>query len=157
MSGVHNLLSLEVEPLEMADQPSGHDFSLRSITDEVGAKLTGLSVYELPPGQTCWPYHFELGDEEWAIVVTGEVTLRTPAGERTLRAGDVVCFPPGPEGAHLFRNDGAETVRIAMPSTIPQGADACVYPDSGKVKVSGPGFIKRVALGPDRAYWEGER
>jgi uncharacterized cupin superfamily protein len=157
MSGLHNLLSLELEPHEMADKPAGHEFSGRSITDEVGARLTGIGVYELPPGQTSWPYHFELADEEWAIVITGEVTLRTPAGERTLRRGDVVCFPPGPEGAHLFRNDGAETVRFAMPSTIPQGADACVYPDSGKVKVSGPGFMKRIAVEPERGYWEGEQ
>ena len=89
-------------------------------------------------------------------MVTGEVTLRTPAGERTLRAGDVVCFPPGRRRRAPVRNDGAETVRIAMPSTIPQGADACVYPDSGKVKVSGRGSSADCAR-PDRAYWEGER
>ena len=157
MSLVHNLLSLEVEPLEMADAPAGHEFSARSLTEDVGSKLTGLGVYELPPGQTSWPNHFELGEEEWAIVITGEVTLRTPAGERTLRTGDVVCFPSGPEGAHLFRNDSDEVVRFAMPSTISQGADVAVYPDSGKVKISGPGFYKRIALGPDRAYWEGEQ
>ena len=153
---VFNLLTLEVEPVEMEGRPEGHAFSMKSITDDVGAKLTGLSVYELPPGQAGWPYHFELSDEEWAIVIAGEVTLRSPAGERMLRRGDVVCFPPGPEGAHLFRNDGEETARFAMPSTISTGADVAVYPDSGKVKISGPGFSMRMAFGEERDYWEGE-
>ena len=154
MNRVFNLLELELSPEEGA--PEGHAFSAASLTGALGARLTGLGVYELPPGQSSWPYHFELGDEEWAIVLDGEVTLRTPAGERTLRRGDVVCFPAGVEGAHAFRNDGDETARFAMPSTVPQGVDAVVYPDSSKIRVSGPAFRRRFALGPEREYWEGE-
>ncbi len=67
--------------------------------------LTGFGVYELEPGEATWPYHFELNEEEWLIVVAGEVTLRTPDGERILRVGDVVCFPAGAAGAHAMRND----------------------------------------------------
>ena len=37
--------------------------------------------------------------EEWLVVLSGSPTLRGPDGERVLRAGDVVCFPTGPEGA----------------------------------------------------------
>lgn len=154
MTRVVNLLELALSPEE--DVPAGHSFSHASVTDELGAKLSGLSVYEVPPGEAVWPYHFELGDEEWAIVLEGEVTLRTPAGERTLRRGDVVCFPAGAEGAHAFRNAGELTARFAMPSTVPQSVDAVVYPDSGKIKVSGHGFQRRFQLGPEREYWEGE-
>ena len=31
-----------------------------------------------------------------------------------------------------------------------------MYPDSGKVKVSGPGFLHRGRLGEPVEYWEGE-
>jgi uncharacterized cupin superfamily protein len=154
MSRVVNLLELRLSPEQGA--PPGHSFSHASVTGEMGAKQSGLGVYEIPPGQAAWPYHFELADEEWAIVLEGEVTLRTPAGERTLRAGDVACFPAGADGAHAFRNQGRETARFAMPSTIAAFADAVVYPDSGKIKVSGPGFSRRFELGPEREYWEGE-
>jgi uncharacterized cupin superfamily protein len=154
MTRVFNLLALEVTPLE--DAPAGHEFSAASITDDVGAKRTGLGVYELPPGQSSWPYHFELAEEEWAIVLEGEVTLRTPAGERTLVRGDAVCFPAGADGAHAFRNDGDRTARFAMPSTVSPVMDGAVYPDSGKIKVSAPGFYRRFDLGPEREYWEGE-
>ena len=33
-------------------------------------------------------------------MLSGSPTLRGPDGERVLRAGDVVCFPVGPDGAH---------------------------------------------------------
>jgi len=153
---VFNLLELELEPHGMDGAPPGHEFLDGSITDLVGAELTGLGVYELPPGQAGWPYHFELAEEEWVIVLAGELVLRTPAGQRTLRAGDVACFPAGADGAHAFRNDGDVTTRFAMPSSAPGRVDVAVYPDSGKIKVSGRGFARRFELGAEREYWEGE-
>jgi uncharacterized cupin superfamily protein len=156
VSGVFNLLELELAPHGDDGAPPGHDFSRASLTDRVGAVLTGLGVYELPPGQAAWPYHFELAEEEWVIVLAGEVVVRTPEGERTLRAGDVACFPAGADGAHAVRNDGDVTARFAMPSSAPGKVDVAVYPDSGKIKVSGPGFGRRFDVGPEREYWERE-
>jgi uncharacterized cupin superfamily protein len=156
MTQVFNLAELAVEAHGMATAPPGHEFSGASITDDVGARSSGMSVYELPPGQAAWPYHFELAEEEWAFVVEGELTLRTPTGERTLRRGDIVCFPSGADGAHAFRNDSDDVVRYAMLSAGPQHVDACVYPDSGKIVVRGRGFSRRFDLGEEREYWQGE-
>jgi uncharacterized cupin superfamily protein len=151
---VFNLLDLALSPHDGA--PEGHRFAERSVTEQVGAKLTGLSVYEVEPGQATWPYHFELNEEEWLIVIDGELTLRTPDGERRLRAGDVACFPAGAAGAHAVRNDSGKTARFAMPSTVAELGDATVYPDSGKFKLAGPGFLHRGRLGEPVEYWEGE-
>ena len=156
MRYVFNLLELEVLPHDMEGAPPGHEFMRASLTPRVGAVLTGLGVYELPPAQSAWPYHFELAEEEWVIVIDGEVVVRTPAGERTLRAGDVACFPAGADGAHAVRNDGDVTARFAMPSSAPGRLDVAVYPDSGTIKVSGRGFERRFAPGTEREYWEGE-
>jgi len=98
-----------------------------------GAKLTGASVYDIPPGQALCPYHYEYGEEEWLIVLEGAPLLRAADGERRLQPWDVVCFPSGPDGAHLIRNDADDgAVRILMFSnhTVPA---ISVYPDSGKV------------------------
>ena len=154
MTRVVNLLALELQPAEGA--PEGHRFRLRSLTSEVGASLTGCSVYEVEPGEATWPYHFELSEEEWIVVIAGELTLRTPDGQRALRAGDVACFPAGAPGAHAVRNDGDVVARFAMPSSVAVFGDACVYPDSGKFKLSGPGFHHRGRLGGEVGYWEGE-
>jgi uncharacterized cupin superfamily protein len=151
---VFNLATLPV--IAEDDAPPGHAFSNGSITREAGATHSGVGVYVLPPGESSWPYHFELADEEWAIVIDGEVTLRTPSGGRVLRRGDVVCFPAGADGAHAFRNDSDQPVRFAMLSSGPLHVDAVVYPDSGKIKVSGRGFFRRFDLGEERDYWEGE-
>jgi len=155
MSRVFNLLALELSP-SREPAPPGHAFSARSVSADVGAQLTGCGVYELEPGQASWPYHFELNEEEWLIVVSGELTLRTPDGERVLRAGDVACFPAGAGGAHAVRNEGDGVARFAMPSSVSPFGDACVYPDSGKFKLSGPGFSHRGRLGDEVGYWEGE-
>ena len=139
----------------MANMPEGHWFASLSISENLGAKLTGLSVYELPAGEACWPYHFELNEEEWLVVVFGEVVVRTPRGEERLKAGDVVCFPLGADGAHAVRNESDAPARFAMPSCVGTGGYVAVYPDSNKVGVWPPGKLFR--LDDAVEYWEGER
>jgi uncharacterized cupin superfamily protein len=154
MSRVVNLLDAVLETARHARD--GHRFSNRSVGAELGATRASWGLYELPPGEAAGAYHYELNREEWLLVVSGEVTLRTPAGERVLRAGDIVCFPFGPDGAHSTRNDGDEPARFAMPSTVPRAAWSIVYPDSERVAVVGPGFKRMMRIGDDLSYWEGE-
>jgi len=105
-------------PLEDAsERPDGFGFSFARLAPELGAKLVGATIYELPPGQTTFPYHYEYGCEEWLLVVSGRPTLRDPEGEHELEPGDVVCFPEGPEGAHAVTNKTEEPARIVILST----------------------------------------
>ena len=113
---VFNIFQAEVEYTKDATQPDGYDCGGVRVGPKVGASRLGLSVYELPTGQAICPYHFEWTDEEWLVVISGTPTLRTPEGERTLEAGDVVCFPAGPDGAHLVRAT-VEPARVAILST----------------------------------------
>ena len=152
---IQNLLTFALEH-GAPDFPAGHSFSGSSLTELFGAVATGMSVYELEPGNASWPYHFEATEEEWLIVIEGELTLRTPEGEAVLRAGDVVCFPAGAAGAHAVRNHTEVPARYAMPSTNAPYGGATIYPDSGKLRVSGRGFSHRGWLGEPIGYWEGE-
>jgi uncharacterized cupin superfamily protein len=99
-----------------------------------GAKDSGVSVYELPPGQAICPYHYECGEEEWLLVLQGEPTLRHPQGSERLAPWDVVFFESGPTGAHGVRNETEDTVRVLMFSTVVTPT-ATVYPDSDKVGI----------------------
>jgi len=99
-----------------------------------GAKLTGASVYDIPPGQALCPYHYEYGEEEWLIVLEGTASLRTPAGTEPMGPMELAFFPTGPEGAHLVRNDTDQPLRVLMFSNV-QHPNATVYPDSDKVGV----------------------
>ena len=109
----------------------------RSAVFQAGSAASGnglaVKVFEIPVGESVCPYHYEY-EEEWLIVLEGEVVLRTPAGEETLTRGAIVAFPPGPEGAHRVTGAGTATARAIMFSSAREPAVA-VYPDSDKIGV----------------------
>jgi uncharacterized cupin superfamily protein len=135
------------------DDPDGYNTSYARVGPLVGGGALGLSLYELPAGQSICPYHYETGEEEWLIVLVGEPTLRTPDGEQQLRPWDTVFFPPGEEGAHKVTNGTGATVRVAIWSNR-ANPNTSVYPDSGKVGAWPPGKLFRLADAVD--YWDGE-
>lgn len=143
-----NLRDAPIPPAE--GTPPGFAFSETSASERMGDELIGATLYEFEPGNQLWPYHFHVGNEEWGIVVSGTPTLRSPTGERELRAGDVVGFPQGEEGAHTFYNRGSEPARIVVFSTLRDGY--CTYPDSDKVTGGGRVFRRGDAVD----YWDGE-
>ena len=116
--------------------PDGYRAGMDRFGAKIGAERLGGSVYELPPGQSICPYHFEWGDEEWLTVLEGRPTVRHPEGEEALAPGDTVCFPEGPAGAHKVTNATDATVRVLMISTRREPA-VSVYPDGDKVGVWG--------------------
>ena len=78
------------------------------------------------------PYHYENGEEEWIVVLTGSPTLRTPDGEQQLHPWDCVFCPTGEAGAHKVTNNGDEPARIIIWSNRANPATT-IYPDSNKV------------------------
>jgi uncharacterized cupin superfamily protein len=128
------------------------------VSRAVGSTATAMYIYDLAPGRSSCPYHYEY-EEEWLVVLAGSVLLRTPEGEETLASGAAVCFAPGPAGAHKASNAGTETARLMMFSSAREPAVA-VYPDSDKIGVWPGGDRDKVMLrrqdgGVD--YWDGER
>lgn len=146
-----NLFTLGVE--QDTDDADGYHVSCARVGQLLGATKLGFSVYELPPGQSICPYHYENGEEEWLIALAGRPTLRTPDGERELRPWDTVFFPTGPDGAHKVTNRTEETVRVAIWSNRVDPSTS-VYPDSEKVGAWPPGKLFRLADAVD--YWDGE-
>ncbi len=98
---IFNLFTGTLEP-DDEHRPGFHRASAR-VGDAIGGERIGATLYELGDGERVCPYHYHHGVEEWLYVVSGEPTVRTPKGERTLRPGDVVCFPSDPSGAHDVR------------------------------------------------------
>jgi uncharacterized cupin superfamily protein len=142
-----------VEPKIDGSEPAGYRSRGARIGQELGAERLGVTVYELDPGESGCPYHYEYGREEWLIVLEGNPTLRTPRGEEPLKPGDTVLFAEGPDGAHKLTNDTEAAVSYLMFSNVDDPSVA-FYPDSGKVGVWPPGklFVEADAVG----YWLGE-
>lgn len=146
----------ELVPEYDDSDPPGYRAGMARFGPALGASQIGASLYELPPGESICPYHYEYPEEEWLVVLSGSVNLRHASGEQELREGDVVCFPAGPDGAHKVTCVGDEAARVLMTSTK-QTPAIVVYPDSDKVAVF-PGddrdrlMMRRATLD----YWEGE-
>ena len=92
-----------------------------------------MFVYDLEAGASSSPYHYEY-EEEWLLVSEGTLVVRAPDGEHTLRRGDLVRFPAGPEGAHKVMNRSGTPARTLMFSSARVPA-VSVYPDSDKIAV----------------------
>jgi uncharacterized cupin superfamily protein len=133
-----------------------------SVGYKAGSERLGASIYDLPPGEATFPYHYHLANEELLVVLRGQPHLRTGDGWRQLEEGEVVAFPVGERGAHQLVNRTGGDVRFLMISEM-RSPDIPVYPDSGKIGVrehapgSGRGGLS-FNFHPDdaRDYWDGE-
>jgi uncharacterized cupin superfamily protein len=142
----------DVETVRNADDPVGYRNASARIGPLVGGSGLGASVYVLDEGQAVCPYHWE-SEEEWLLVLEGRIEVRTPEGDEEVEAGELVCFPAGPEGAHKTTNRHPEPARIVIFSTWTPTAVAG-YPDSDKIGIWPPGKLFRMSDAVD--YWEGE-
>jgi uncharacterized cupin superfamily protein len=126
---------------------------------QAGSEKTGLSLWELPAGESAYPYHWHLAEEELVVVLSGHPSLRTRVGWRELEEGEVVAFPVGEDGAHQITNRSDATVRFLSFSN--QQPDVVVYADSGKIgafeRRPGGGGLYKIFRDEDAVdYWAGE-
>jgi uncharacterized cupin superfamily protein len=140
------------------DDPDGYRSGIARVGKAAGGEALVVKLFEIPPGESLCPYHYEY-EEEWLVVLDGTVWLRVPDGEQEAGRGDVVCFPPGPTGAHKLSNRSNVKARVLMFSSAREPSVA-VYPDSDKIGVSTGDPEDRVML--RRAdgsvdYYDGER
>jgi uncharacterized cupin superfamily protein len=99
---------------------------------DLSSDETAMFVYDVDPGDS-FPYHYEYV-EEWLLVIDGAVVVRAPDGERELGRGDILRFPPGPDGAHQITNRGTARARLLLWSKAALPGIS-VYPDTDAVGV----------------------
>jgi uncharacterized cupin superfamily protein len=144
------------------DEPREHPgftCSRARLGRQAGSERTGLSLWEVPPGEAAYPYHWHVAEEELVVVLAGEPSLRTAAGWRELEEGEVVAFRVGEEGAHQIVNRTGAPVRFLAFSN--QQPDLVVFPDSGKLgaferRPDGGGIRELFRLEDAVDYYEGE-
>ncbi len=131
------------------------------VSRQAGGERLGLSLWELPPGEAAYPYHYHYTEEELLVVLTGRPSLRTPDGWRDVKEGEVVAFLRGEQGAHQLVNRTQETVRFLAFSTSGD-PDIVIYPDSGKLGAferlpQGGGLRAMFRLADTVDYHDGEQ
>jgi len=136
----------------------------KQLGEAADGEQLGASLYELPPGERAWPYHYHTGNEEALYLLAGSGSLRLDGETLAVEAGDYVALPADESGAHRVVNDSDEPLRYLAVSTM-NDPDVTVYPDSDKLGVfagsppggreerSVHGYYERDA---DVDYWQGE-
>ena len=119
---------------EDGERPEGFRSRRARIGYELGTELIGCSLWELPPGEAAYPYHYHYSDEELVIVLSGRPTLRTPEGNRELEQGEALRFELGETGAHQIFNATDQTATFLAVSSHGR-PDVVVYPDADKIGV----------------------
>ena len=100
----------------------------------VHARLLNFDIRSLEPGKFSFPYHFHRASEEFFLILSGEISLRTPAGFEKLTEGDMVFFEEGPGSAHQLYNH-SDSACVYLDVRAAAGIDVSEYPDTGKVAI----------------------
>jgi uncharacterized cupin superfamily protein len=127
---------------------------------QLGSERLGGSLWEVPPGEAAYPYHYHLAEEEMVVILAGRPSLRTGKGWRELQEGEVCSFRSGEQGAHQLVNRSPATVRFLAFSTHGD-PDIVLYPDSGKLGAAerhprGEGLRSFFRIRDAVDYWEDE-
>ena len=147
---------IEDIPASHKCEHEGYEYYRRKFIPFGGAKNSLVSVYEIPPHKSAYPYHFHHNNEETFYILSGEGVLRTPDGERKVTAGELLFFPTGPAGAHKLTNSSDTENLVYIDFDVVHDVDITIYPDSDKIGVWGMGINQLYPQGEAVDYYDGE-
>ena len=100
----------------------------RALGDPLGLTKIGINLTTLPPGKESSMRHWHTHEDEFVFVLSGEVVVRTDAGEQVLGSGMCAGFPLGTGDGHQLVNRGSvPAVYLEISNRDPQ--DKAHYPD----------------------------
>ena len=153
----------QIKHAKIEDIPASHkcehecyEYYRRKFIPFGGAKNSLVSVYEIPPHKSAYPYHFHHNNEETFYILSGEGVLRTPDGERKVSAGEFLFFPTGPAGAHKLTNSSDTENLVYIDFDVVHDVDITIYPDSEKIGVWGMGINQLYPQDEAVDYYDGE-
>jgi len=100
----------------------------RRLTDPLGLTKLGVNITEIAPKAKTSLRHWHSHEDEFVLVLEGEVTLVTNDGEQVLGAGMCAGFPAGVADGHCIVNNSGAPARILEVGTRDM-ADEANYPD----------------------------
>lgn len=135
---------------------SSYEYYKQDIIPRGHAEKTMVSIYEIPPLKSAYPYHYHLKNEETFYIISGEGLLKTADGEKQVSAGDFLFFPANSNGAHKLTNTSPTDKLVYIDFDVIHDLDVCIYPDSGKIAVWGKDVNRVYTLDANVDYYKGE-
>jgi len=104
----------------------------RYYSDDGGLTQFGAYVETLQPGGGSSERHWHEREDEFLLVLAGEVTVVEESGTSVLEPGDAACWPAGVANAHRVVNrSDAPCTYVIVGTRVTH--DVCHYPDTGRV------------------------
>jgi len=127
----------------------------RMVGDVLGLKQFGVNIVRLAPGVMSSQRHWHSHEDEFVIVLEGELVLVIDAGEQVLGPGMVAGFPAGSgDGHHLINRSGRDAVYLEV-GARDEANDAVDYSDIDLIRRKKDG--RRVFLHKDGTPYRGQR
>ena len=100
--------------------------------DTGGLSQFGAHLERLPPGSRSSIRHWHEAEDEFLLMLAGQVILHEDEGEAPLRAGDAAAWPAGHADAHCLENRSREdAVYLTIGTRKPD--DIIHYPDHDRI------------------------
>ena len=115
-----------IYPAEFAGRVAGRS-SLR-LGPAGGLTQFGVNIVRLPPGVAASLRHWHEKEDEFLIVLTGELVLIENEGETIMRPGDCAAFPANAPNGHHMVNRTQDEARFLVVGTS-FADETAHYPD----------------------------
>lgn len=143
-------------PVKHKCEHEKYEYYKRVFLSGENANQCTVSIYEIPPQKSAYPYHFHLKNEEVFYIISGNGLLRTPDGEKRVSAGDLLYFPANSDGAHKLANSSDVAPLVYLDFDTTNDIDIAYYPDSDKFGVWGMNINKVYRTDENVDYYEKE-
>lgn len=117
------------------DEHSPYEYYKYEVTKQDKDNKCNVSIYEIPPKKSNYPYHYHLQTEEIFYIISGNGILETPNGNKTISSGDIIVCPPLEKGAHKIINSSETEMLVYIDFDIVSYPDITYYPNSNKVGI----------------------
>lgn len=140
-------LGTRMYPAQFRDAVAGR--RRQRLGNAAGLTDFGVNLVEVAPGGQSSLRHWHSHEDEFVMVLSGELVLVTDAGDQVLRAGDCAGFAKNSGDGHCLVNRSDRPARYLEVGGRDPAADTVVYP--GIDLRVGPGRVLQRADGSPRA------
>lgn len=142
-------------PKHQNEHPDYEYYKRVIVSGDVGSKCN-VSLYEIPPGKSAYPYHYHYQSEEVFYIISGSGLLRTPDGEHAVKSGDILAFPASEKGAHKLTNTSEVENLTYIDFDTYHSPEVSFMPDSNKKVLYGKALRQIVRNDVVTDYYDGE-
>lgn len=138
------------------NEHEGYEYFKKRILSGNNGDGCNVSVYEIPPQKSAYPYHYHYQSVEVFYIISGTGMLRTPDGNTEVKSGSILAFPPCENGAHKLTNTSETENLVYIDFDTYHSPEVSFMPDSNKKVIYGKNLRQIVRNNVSVDYYDGE-